>query len=437
MAKTYDIDYDSIQSKINEKTKQQQAEYEAKRKQAAEDYINRYNQAADIASKPVIEGYEQDIAKVPQQYAAGFNANAVQERINAKNVAERMANMGMTDSGLNRTQQTALTLQRGNADARLREQQQNAIDELTRALNEYRAQQSANKLQNAGNIYQQADVDTANNLTSLYNSARDTATNLYGTNVSANTAQEQMAQEAAIAQAERELQERLQAQKLQQEAAIAQAERELQQQLQKKQLEHERGQNTLDRAMNKWIATHSGSSSSGESDVVQSYWMNAYKALLSQGASSEEAMAQADSIVDRLFGSGTSSGSSGSASSSGTSAGSGSSTGSSGSSSESTATETFNSLPYMTGISGFTDSQKRKIYGNAMKNIRGNGTASDVDILDSIFGYSFELSETSDTLDNAILDAQTTARNAGFSDEEIEAYLNDYGSKWDLTRYLS
>ena len=84
MAKTYDIDYDSIQSKINEKTKQQQAEYEAKRKQAAEDYINRYNQAADIASKPVIEGYEQDIAKVPQQYAAGFNANAVQERINAK-----------------------------------------------------------------------------------------------------------------------------------------------------------------------------------------------------------------------------------------------------------------------------------------------------------------------------------------------------------------
>lgn len=431
MAKTYDVDYDSIQSKINEKTKQQQAEYEAKRKQAAEDYINRYNRAADIASKPVIEGYEQDIAKVPQQYAAGFNANAVQERINAKNVAERMANMGMTDSGLNRTQQTALTLQRGNADARLREQQQNAIDELTRALNEYRAQQSANKLQNAGNIYQQADVDTANNLTSLYNSARDTATNLYGTNVSANTAQEQMAQEAAIAQAERELQERLQAQKLQQEAAIAQAERELQQQLQKKQLEHERGQNTLDRAMNKWIATHSGSSSSDNTGAYQDSLESIYKALLNsnENLTSEAAYNEAVRIVNSMYGK--------SSDSSGTSAGSGSSTGSSGSSSESTATETFNSLPYMTGISGFTDSQKRKIYGNAMKNIRGNGTASDVDILDSIFGYSFELSETSDTLDNAILDAQTTARNAGFSDEEIEAYLNDYGSKWDLTRYLS
>lgn len=431
MAKTYDVDYDSIQSKINEKTKQQQAEYEAKRKQAAEDYINRYNQAADIASKPVIEGYEQDIAKVPQQYAAGFNANAVQERINAKNVAERMANMGMTDSGLNRTQQTALTLQRGNADARLREQQQNAIDELTRALNEYKAQQSANKLQNAGNIYQQADVDTANNLTSLYNSARDTATNLYGTNVSANTAQEQMAQEAAIAQAERELQERLQAQKLQQEAAIAQAERELQQQLQKEQLEHERGQNTLDRATQKWLATHSGSSSSDNTGAYQDSLESIYKALLNsnENLTSEAAYNEAVRIVNSMYGK--------SSDSSGTSAGSGSSTGSSGSSSESTATETFNSLPYMTGISGFTDSQKRKIYGNAMKNIRGNGTASDVDILDSIFGYSFELSETSDTLDNAILDAQTTARNAGFSDEEIEAYLNDYGSKWDLTRYLS
>ena len=412
MAKTYDIDYDSIQSKINEKTKQQQAEYEAKRKQAAEDYINRYNQAADIASKPVIEGYEKDIAKVPQQYAAGFNANAVQERINAKNVAERMANMGMTDSGLNRTQQTALTLQRGNADARLREQQQNAIDELTRALNEYKAQQSANKLQNAGNIYQQADVDTANNLTSLYNSARDTATNLYGTNVSANTAQEQMAQEAAIAQAERELQERLQAQKLQQEAAIAQAERELQQQLQKEQLEYERGQNTLDRATQKWLATHSGSSSSGESDVVQSYWMNAYKALLSQGASSEEAMAQADSIVDRLFGSGTSSGSSGSASSSGTGAVQGPSP------------QTFN-VP---------DWYQPTSYSDQARLMRAQGTATDEEILDAIYRQVYEdalsKSDSIGSQSDAAKRAIETAKEAGFSDNVIQNYLSENGMKW-------
>lgn len=426
MAKTYDIDYDSIQSKINEKTKQQQAEYEAKRKQAAEDYINRYNQAADIASKPVIEGYEQDIAKVPQQYAAGFNANAVQERINAKNVAERMANMGMTDSGLNRTQQTALTLQRGNADAGLREQQQNAIDELTRALNEYRAQQSANKLQNAGNIYQQADVDTANNLTSLYNSARDTATNLYGTNVSANTAQEQMAQEAAIAQAERELQERLQAQKFQQEAAIAQAERELQQQLQKEQLEHERGQNTLDRATQKWLATHSGSSSSGESDVVQSYWMNAYKALLSQGASSEEAMAQADSIVDRLFGSGTSSGSS---------AGSGSSTGSSGSSSEGSG-QSVSTIPGGSWSNNQTLMEAAGLSGNdyttQMRVLYQSGGVNDQDALDSIFGHAYEEQALSGGNSfTAMNNALSIAKAIGIPDSAIQSYQASAGLKWD------
>lgn len=424
MAKTYDVDYDSIQSKINEKTKQQQAEYEAKRKQAAEDYINRYNQAADIASKPVIEGYEQDIAKVPQQYAAGFNANAVQERINAKNVAERMANMGMTDSGLNRTQQTALTLQRGNADARLREQQQNAIDELTRALNEYRAQQSANKLQNAGNIYQQADVDTANNLTSLYNSARDTATNLYGTNVSANTAQEQMAQEAAIAQAERELQERLQAQKLQQEAAIAQAERELQQQLQKEQLEHERGQNTLDRAMNKWIATHSGSSSSGESDVVQSYWMNAYKALLSQGASSEEAMAQADSIVDRLFGSGTSSGSSGST----VTGNSGSSGGSSGRSAGALAGGTWSNDQTLAEAAGLTGND----YTTQMRILYQGGRVNDQDALDSIFGHAYEEQALSGGNSfTAMNNALSIAKAIGIPDSAIQSYQKSSGLKWD------
>ena len=420
MAKTYDVDYDSIQSKINEKTKQQQAEYEAKRKQAAEDYINRYNQAADIASKPVIEGYEQDIAKVPQQYAAGFNANAVQERINAKNVAERMANMGMTDSGLNRTQQTALTLQRGNADARLREQQQNAIDELTRALTEYKAQQSANKLQNAGNIYQQADVDTANNLTSLYNSARDTATNLYGTNVSANTAQEQMAQEAAIAQAERDLQ----LQKLQQEAAIAQANRELQEQLQREQLEYDRGQNTLDRATQKWLATHSGSGSSGESDVVQSYWMNAYKALLSQGSSSEEAMAQADSIVDRLFGSGTSSGSSGST----VTGNSGSSGGSSGRSAGALAGGTWSNDQTLAEAAGLTGND----YTTQMRILYQGGRVNDQDALDSIFGHAYEEQALSGGNSfTAMNNALSIAKAIGIPDSAIQSYQKSSGLKWD------
>lgn len=430
MAKTYDVDYDSIQSKINEKTKQQQAEYEAKRKQAAEDYINRYNQAADIASKPVIEGYEQDIAKVPQQYAAGFNANAVQERINAKNVAERMANMGMTDSGLNRTQQTALTLQRGNADARLREQQQNAIDELTRALNEYRAQQSANKLQNAGNIYQQADVDTANNLTSLYNSARDTATNLYGTNVSANTAQEQMAQEAAIAQAERELQERLQAQKLQQEAAIAQAERELQQQLQKEQLEHERGQNTLDRDMNKWIATHSGSSSSDNTGAYQDSLESIYKALLNtnENLTSEAAYNEAVRIVNSMYGK--------SSDSSGTSAGSGSSTGSSGSSSEGSG-QSVSTIPGGSWSNNQTLMEAAGLSGNdyttQMRVLYQSGGVNDQDALDSIFGHAYEEQALSGGNSfTAMNNALSIAKAIGIPDSAIQSYqASAAGLKWD------
>lgn len=429
MAKTYDIDYDSIQSKINEKTKQQQAEYEAKRKQAAEDYINRYNQAADIASKPVIEGYEQDIAKVPQQYAAGFNANAVQERINAKNVAERMANMGMTDSGLNRTQQTALTLQRGNADARLREQQQNAIDELTRALNEYKAQQSANKLQNAGNIYQQADVDTANNLTSLYNSARDTATNLYGTNVSANTAQEQMAQEAAIAQAERELQERLQAQKLQQEAAIAQAERELQQQLQKEQLEYERGQNTLDRDTQKWLATHSGSSSSDNTGAYQDSLESIYKALLNtnENLTSEAAYNEAVRIVNSMYGK--------SSDSSGTSAGSGSSTGSSGSSSEGSG-QSVSTIPGGSWSNNQTLMEAAGLSGNdyttQMRVLYQSGGVNDQDALDSIFGHAYEEQALSGGNSfTAMNNALSIAKAIGIPDSAIQSYQASAVLKWD------
>lgn len=423
MAKTYDVDYDSIQSKINEKTKQQQAEYEAKRKQAAEDYINRYNQAADIASKPVIEGYEQDIAKVPQQYAAGFNANAVQERINAKNVAERMANMGMTDSGLNRTQQTALTLQRGNADARLREQQQNAIDELTRALNEYKAQQSANKLQNAGNIYQQADVDTANNLTSLYNSARDTATNLYGTNVSANTAQEQMAQEAAIAQAERDLQ----LQKLQQEAAIAQANRELQEQLQREQLEYDRGQNTLDRATQKWLATHSGSSSSDNTGAYQDSLESIYKALLNsnENLTSEAAYNEAVRIVNSMYGkSSDSSGSSGST----VTGNSGSSGGSSGRSAGALAGGTWSNDQTLAEAAGLTGND----YTTQMRILYQGGRVNDQDALDSIFGHAYEEQALSGGNSfTAMNNALSIAKAIGIPDSAIQSYQKSSGLKWD------
>lgn len=229
-----------------------------------------------------------------------------------------------------------------------------------------------------------------------------------------------MAQEAAIAQAERDLQ----LQKLQQEAAIAQANRELQEQLQREQLEYDRGQNTLDRATQKWLATHSGSGSSGESDVVQSYWMNAYKALLSQGSSSEEAMAQADSIVDRLFGSGTSSGSSGST----VTGNSGSSGGSSGRSAGALAGGTWSNDQTLAEAAGLTGND----YTTQMRILYQGGRVNDQDALDSIFGHAYEEQALSGGNSfTAMNNALSIAKAIGIPDSAIQSYQKSSGLKWD------
>lgn len=91
-----------------------------------------------------IELQEQVVAQqqqaVQKDYEAFFDANVVNEMVARKNAEEAIANMGLKDSGLNQTNQTAISISRGNADAATRLQRQAEVDKLSAALAQYKAE---------------------------------------------------------------------------------------------------------------------------------------------------------------------------------------------------------------------------------------------------------------------------------------------------------
>lgn len=87
------------------------------------------------------------------KYDEIYDTNAVNQYISEERVAENMANLGLTNGGLNATQLTAIETSRGNADNRARLQEQKAIETIELEL-------AANIAQNEQSMLNyNADVD--------------------------------------------------------------------------------------------------------------------------------------------------------------------------------------------------------------------------------------------------------------------------------------
>ncbi len=87
-------------------------------------------QMADIKNAQAILDAQTEIGKLSSKYRTVYDENAVNQYINERRIAENMANLGLTDSGLNRTQQTAVKLTRGNADLATRLNYESAVENI-------------------------------------------------------------------------------------------------------------------------------------------------------------------------------------------------------------------------------------------------------------------------------------------------------------------
>lgn len=143
----------SINSTWDEIQKYMEGQYASKRKQALADNDAVYKKQSDA----VTSLYEGEISEVGQQYDDLERQNAVQKLINEREVAENMANMGLTDSGLNRTQQTAVQLAASNQAAKIARERQSMVNSLTREMTSKLTDIELNRSNAAQRINQEYD----------------------------------------------------------------------------------------------------------------------------------------------------------------------------------------------------------------------------------------------------------------------------------------
>lgn len=164
------------------------------RKQSDQQLIDSMNAATDRTTAASTKPYQTQIEQLPAAYQKQFDANAVQELVGRRQVEEAMANMGLTDSGLNRTQQTALSVQRGNADAAARLEQQKKTQELQDKIAQLIEAGAAQKQQQEASVRSNTSNWFNDALAGSYNTAMQQGTSLYN----ADLARDEQARQAEL-----------------------------------------------------------------------------------------------------------------------------------------------------------------------------------------------------------------------------------------------
>ena len=106
----------------------------------------------DTQRRQTQDTYDRQIKDTNNSYEDMYRENAVQRLINEREIAENMADLGLTDSGLNRTQQTAVQLSYANSKNKIDTNRQKAVDTLAASLAAAVSRIDANKLAAAEKI---------------------------------------------------------------------------------------------------------------------------------------------------------------------------------------------------------------------------------------------------------------------------------------------
>ncbi|MBQ3133707.1 MAG: hypothetical protein IJC17_05500 [Clostridia bacterium] len=223
--------YESYLKKAQNSAKKQQKEYETQRNKQLQKTINALASAAATEQKALRQTHAQQSKATKQSYEGLFDRNAIQEAVSRKTVAERMANLGLTDSGLNRSQQTAISVTRSKADANTSLQQQSALDALASQLATALADSNRALEKDKAAAVTAAQSDIQSNLSQLLELAARQAGDHYETDVAAQTARKKAELEAQ--QAAKELETALKKAQIAAEQADRQAAKEAETELKK------------------------------------------------------------------------------------------------------------------------------------------------------------------------------------------------------------
>ncbi len=141
--------------------------------------------------------YDKQIGDAKTAYDSEYQKNAVQKLINEKKIAERNANLGLTDSGLNRTQQTAAQLSYANQKGKIDLARQSALDNLTLAMTDAITTLQNQKAASARDITKQWNDYADTQAQNIYNTKYNGYVDMHNAQVEANAAVQKAAIEAA------------------------------------------------------------------------------------------------------------------------------------------------------------------------------------------------------------------------------------------------
>lgn len=122
------------EAEINKRIKQ----LEQERRAADAAYLSQLGDINKVSIANQQKAAEEAILQTQQDYKDIYDANAVQEQITLRQIEESMANLGLSDSGLSRSQITAAILSKNNANAKYRRQEQAAINSIRQQLSDYK-----------------------------------------------------------------------------------------------------------------------------------------------------------------------------------------------------------------------------------------------------------------------------------------------------------
>ena len=198
----------SYETHLKEQKKKHNAEADADIAQYEKDNAalkEQINASLDAAAESQAGVYRQEIEQAPLDSRALYDQNAMREAIDRKKIQESLANMGMTDSGLSASMQTALTVQKSRADNSVRAAEQQRIRAAESAIDQIFANKEQQKAQKGIEIDQDTAAYARTRRENANAMATQTATALHNADVEAqNNAlkvlQEQQNKRAAMAQ---------------------------------------------------------------------------------------------------------------------------------------------------------------------------------------------------------------------------------------------
>ncbi len=192
---TYD-DFYADSFKLGEKSANQQI---AANNAATDKYVADTKGIYAETAAQLTKDAQQSKEQLNQQYQRNYDMNAAAQLVAERQLKEKMANLGMTDSGFNRTQQTALAINKMNADRAVTQQKTAAGDSIQRTLDDNLAANSSELQSKIIAAIKENEEKNAALKTALHQATSEAATSMYNNYLTNKTNSAIAAQESADA----------------------------------------------------------------------------------------------------------------------------------------------------------------------------------------------------------------------------------------------